>query len=237
MRSIPRILTWVIGTFIIVVLCILISIIFSRNPQSFESFVKLAELLISWPIVVAFLAMVILTRFKCAIADLLRNIRSVSFPGGSVQTQPVGPSKSASDSAGGTISLTSEEQALFREYIENLQQRVADYSDQQIDLQKQLSDAQYSSYMWKFSYLNIFYVLNTKRVLRWFSENPSQSNHYFHVMWLSEIPDPIHRATILDVLIHFGMLQVQDGTLSVTEEGEYFLRYIGFKTSAPENTQ
>ncbi len=96
MQSIINILTWGIKIGIIAVLCIWMPIILWHNPLSFESFVKLAELLISWPIVVAFLAMVILTRFKCAIADLLRNIRSVSFSGGSVQTQPVGPSNTAS---------------------------------------------------------------------------------------------------------------------------------------------
>lgn len=233
MRSIIRILIWVIKTVIIAVPCILISIIFSRNPQSFESFVKLAELLISWPIVVAFLAMVILTRFKGAIDNLLRNIRSVSFPGGNIQTQAVEPSNADSedDSIDGTISLTPEMQVLIRGYIEDLQQRVAAYSDQQNELQKQLSDAQYLAYTWKFSCLNMFYIPITKQALLWLSENPSQTKQNFHLMWQSHIPDPTQRETILDVLIRYGMLQVQGTTLSVTEEGDYFLRYIGLKAS------
>ncbi len=191
MRSIIRILIWVIKTVIIAVPCILISIIFSRNPQSFESFVKLAELLISWPIVVAFLAMVIFIRFKGAIDNLLRNIRSVSFPGGNVQTQPVGPSDAvpSSVSADGTVRLTSEEWDQIREYIENLEQNVAT-----------------SSAQWKFAYLNLFYVPITKQILHWFSINPSLSIQNFHLIWQPQIPDPNYRETILNALIYFGML-------------------------------
>lgn len=220
MRSIIRILTWVIRTFIIVVPCILLSIIFSRNPQSFESFVKLAELLISWPIVVVFLAMVILTRFKGAIADLLQNIRSVSFPGGNVQMQPVGPSDAAS----------SEEQTQIREYIATLQQS-------RDDLQKQLSDEQYSSYMWKFAYLNLFYVPITKEILHWFSITLPLSIQDFHLIWQPRIPDSTYREIILNALIYFQMLQVQNATLSVTLEGEYFLQYVGLKANTPKGTQ
>ena len=95
MQSIINILTWVIKIGIIAVLCIWMPIILWHNPLSFESFVKLVELLISWPMVVAFLAMIILTRFKSAIDHLLRNIRSVSFPGGNIQNAPVGPSDAA----------------------------------------------------------------------------------------------------------------------------------------------
>ena len=228
-----NILTRVIKIVIIAVLCIWILIILSRHPQSFEPLVELVGLLISWPIVIAFLAMIILTRFKDAIDYLLRNIRSVSFPGGNVQTQAVGPSNtdSAGDSTDGTISLTREKQAQIREYIENLQQSVATSSAEKTDLQKQFSDARYSSYMWKFYFLNIFYIPITKQVLLWLSGNPSQTKQNFHLMWQLHIPDPTQRETILDALIRYGMLQVQDTTLSVTEEGEYFLRYLGLKES------
>ena len=184
MQFIIRILTWFIMILIFSVLCIWMPIIIWRNPQSFESFVKLVELLISWPIVVAFLVMIILTRFNGAIDHLLRNITSVSFPGGNIQTQAVEPSNA--DSASDT---------------------------------------------WKFSYLNMFYIPITKQVLLWLSENPPQTKQNFHLMWQSHIPDPTQRETILDVLIRYGMLQVQGTTLSVTEEGDYFLRYLGLKTS------
>lgn len=183
MQSIINILTWVIKIGIIAVLCIWMPIILWHNPLSFESFVKLVELLISWPMVVAFLAMIILTRFKSAIDHLLRNIRSVSFPGGNIQTQAAGPSNAT------------------------------------------LSDE------WKFSYLNMFYVPITKQALLCLSENPSQTKQNFHLMWQLQIPDPTQRETILNELIRYEMLQAQDNTLSVTEEGEYFLQYLGLKAS------
>ena len=227
MQSIINILTWFIKIVIIAVLCIWMPIILWHNPLSFESFVKLVELLISWPMVIAFLAMIILTRFKSAIDHLLRNIRSVSFPGGNIQTQAAG------DSTDG-----SEDSDSIREYTNSQQPHFAAFSgQQQNELQEQLRDAKYSSSMWKFSYLNMFYVPITKQVLLWLSGNPSQTKQNFHLMWQSQIPDPTQRETILNVLIRYGMLQVQATTLSVTNEGEYFLRYLGLKPSAPENTQ
>ena len=237
MQFIINLLEFSIKILVIAVLCIWLPIILWLNPLSIESSVKIIGLLISWPVVVAFISIMVLTRFRESIDAFLRNIRSVSFPGGNVQTQTAGPAGAgpAGDSPVGGVSLTSEQQDQIRNYIKDLQKSVAASSAQQIDLQRQLSDAQYFSYMWKFSYLNLFYIPITKQILFWLSTNQGQSIQNFHLIWQPQIPDQTQRDTILDVLIHFGMLHVQDSMLSVTQEGQSFLQYLGFKPSTPKS--
>ena len=236
MKFIINLLVFAIKILVIAALCVWLPIILWHNPPSIESYVKIIGLLISWPVVATFISIMVLTRFREAIDVFLRNIRSVSFPGGNVQTQTAGPANAepTGNSPAGGLNLTSEQQNQIRNYIKDLQNSVAASSAQQIDLQKQLSDAQYLSYMWKFSYLNLFYVPITKQILLWLSAYQEQSIQNFHLTWQPQIPDQTQRNTILDVLIHFRMLHVQDSILSVTQEGQSFLQYLGFKPSSPK---
>ena len=165
MQLITKIVGFAVKILVIAFLCIWLPIILWRNSPSIESSVKIIGLLISWPAVAALISIFVLTRFKEAIDVFLRSIRSVSFPGGNLQTQTAGPANSelAGGAPEGGISLTSEQQRQIRKHIEDLQQSVATSSAQRVDLQRQLSDAQYLTYMWKFSYLNLFYVPITKQ--------------------------------------------------------------------------
>ena len=116
----------------------------------------------------------------------------------------------------------------MRQYIMNLHNTA---SAQQQDLKKQLTEAQYTSLIWKFAYLNQFYVPVTKQVLIWFSVNSPQSVQSFHITWQAQIPDQTQREAVLKVLTQFGMLQEKDQMVSITPEGGYFLQYLGLGTS------
>ena len=81
-----------------------------RNPFSIDSFLKVAGLILSWPVLVSLIALFFMTRYRESIDYFLRHIRSVSFPGGNVQTQNPGPSNNPAshESTAGSISLSAE---------------------------------------------------------------------------------------------------------------------------------
>ena len=164
MKNWSIVLSAMIAICVFAVFCVWIPILLWRNPLSIESFVELGDMFLSWPVLVTVVALFVLCRYSEAIDVFLRNIRRVSFPGGNVQTQDPGFTGTASSdaSAPGSISLTPEQQWQVQQYIKELS---VSASARNLDHEKQLKETLSNSLGWKFSYLNLFYVLLTKHVL------------------------------------------------------------------------
>ncbi len=84
----------------------------------------------------------------------------------------------------------------------------------------------------EFSYLALFFVDQTKRVLKWFYDSKSNqtiTKESFNQLWLPFITDLNQREVIFTLLNAYGMISgVLGGAFVITEKGERFLKSINF---------
>ena len=194
-----------------------------------DEFIKITSLFVSWPVAVTIITLVFFLRFRESIDHFLRHLRSVTFPGGSVETQPKPTSseKVSPELTAGTA---------FVQWIKELQLREQNVSQTNEQLKEQLTEVSRRSYQWKFDFLNQFLVLTTKKVLHWFAKNLdaySISRDSFHQLWQQQIPDTQQRDIIIGVLLGYNMLLNDEMSLKITREGYIFLQYIGFIPYVP----
>ena len=225
----------VLGIIAFGLFCISLPVLIHKGYINIDTFVRLASLLISWPVAIMVIALVVLSRFRASIDFFLRNIRAVNFPGGNVQvqSQPSGTGDAKEEDPGDTIQLSQEQSEELSKFISELQQNLNLASKEKGDLEQQVIHAYRQAYEWKFAYLNTFYVLNTKNVLSWFSRFSPQTKQFFNQYWQQTIPDNDERNVILDVLVQYGMLQSDGINYQITTQGYHFLQYIGYIPSAP----
>ena len=184
---------------------------------------------IAWPVTVLTLFLIFFSKFRGAFDYFLRNIRTLNFPGGSVETQDVskGSGESPKEDKEGVITLTKEQTGYLETYIKNLQEEHSLVSQQTQNLQAELANAYIYTYAWKFEYLKLFYVPKTKNVLLWFANNSSQARDSYNKSWQFLIPLITERNVIIDVLLQYGMIESDGINLKITAQGYSFLQYIG----------
>ena len=177
----------------------------------------------SWPVAILVLGLILFTRFHGAVDYFIRNLKSMKFPGGAeIQTQdgPAIPEAATDDSTGpgiveGSATATARGTASARAEVVKSGGRSGTEG---------LTEEQ----RWKFSYLALFFVPNTKRVLQWFHEKGDVDRADYHAFWSSLIPGVDQSAVILGVLMQYGMLEDSAGRLRITAEGSKFLHFTGF---------
>ena len=86
---------------------------------------------------------------------------------------------------------------------------------------------------WKFSYLSLYFVTQTKNVLNWFARSSPQTRETYESLWEPYIPDGSQRTAILGVLLQYGMLSESEGFIRITREGYSFLQFIDYVPIAP----
>ena len=220
-----------IGTIIVLlgIFCICLPILAFKGMLNAQTLGNILSLILSWPVAMIIIALFLLTRHKSSIDIFLQNIRSVNFPGGNVQLQKQSDSASLNmaNDANGDVKLTKDQSSKIAELIKKQQEELHTASRKAEDLRKDILSAYKQSIYWKFSYLNIFYVLNTKYVLNWFSRFSPQTRDSYHQYWQSWIPNIDERETILKVLELNKMLSIEDSIVKITTEGYAFLQFIG----------
>ena len=191
---------------------------------------------IAWPVTVLTLFLIFFTKFRGAFDYFLRNIRTLNFPGGSVETQDAssGSGESPKEDKEGVITLTKEQTGYLETYIKNLQEEHNLASQQTQDLQAELANAYIYRYAWKFEYLKLFYVPKTKNVLLWFANNSPQTRDSYNKSWQFLIPLVTERNVILDVLLQYGMIESEGINLKIASQGYSFLQYIGLIPFPPQ---
>lgn len=95
--------------------------------------------------------------------------------------------------------------------------------------EQQVSNSRY----WKFSYLSLLFVHQTKSVLSWFTSSKTQTRQSYNILWTPYIFDQNQRNIILNVLLQYGMLSDVGGLVQITDEGFSFLRFIGVLPPVP----
>jgi hypothetical protein len=201
----------------IVVLLVLVTPIFlaKQGYLSVSDFIKLLTIIFSLPTAILIITLSFFSRFHDAIESLLKNIGSMKLPGG-FEFQRQNP----------TPPIVKGEIKVLPEISE---------SKKLPDNEKQHSELVNSVRYWKFSYLNQFFVLQTKNVLSWFSRSTPQTRQAYDIIWTPYIPDQNQRNLILSVLLQNGMVSEKDGSIRITEEGLSFLQFIGSITTMPSS--
>ena len=195
---------------LLVILLVLITPITLANYGllSVSDFIKLLTVIFSLPTVTLIITLYFFTRFHDAIESLLKNISSMKVPGGfEFQRQNQVPP---------TV-VEGENKELFK-----IQE-----NKKLPDNEKRYSDLLSSVKYWRFSYLNQFFVQETKNVLLWFSRSTPLTRQSFDIIWTPYILDQNQRNLILSVLLQNNMVSEKDGLIKISEEGLSFLQFIG----------
>ena len=211
--------------------CLLIPIFAYQGKLSPDIIVKLLSVILSWPVAIITIVLVFVYKFRDSINYFLKNIGSMKLPGGvEIQSQTPSSSESEGSETDDTLKLTSQEQQYLNKYLKELESAKT-ASEEERDVYKELYDQElYNAIVWKFKYLNMFFVPNTKLILLWFAQNPFKNRNSYHTAWQTNIQSKEQREIILNVLKQNGMIKVSEGTINVTSEGYAFLEYIGFLT-------
>jgi len=209
------------------VFCVSLPILASQGAVSIDIFTQLASLVVSWPVAFVVVALVFMSRFRGALDFWLRSIRQMKFPGVEIQSHAPAPPEPTQVPEEGTVSLTPKQQAELSAFIQSLEEQQKLTQDAKKQIEAQYQKAFFQVIAWRWAYLNLFFVPNTKLVLHWLYTWPRQTRANFEAAWAAYIPNPNERAAILDALLGNGMVQEPLGVLEVTPEGEAFLQHIG----------
>ena len=113
-----------------------------------------------------------------------------------------------------------------------LEEKIKKSNEETNQTKEQLKNQQALLEIYEFSYLSLFFVDTTKRALKWFFDSKNKATityDSFDKVWQLIITDPGQRAIIFNVLQQNGMIgSVADGSFSITNKGEEFLKFIGF---------
>jgi len=83
-----------------------------------------------------------------------------------------------------------------------------------------LEEEQQKTIFWWYQYLNLFLVLGTKFVLKWFAGlQMAPTKDLFHEYWKTYLPDAKERETILSVLLLHQLIEANGQQFWITEAG------------------
>ncbi len=94
------------------------------------------------------------------------------------------------------------------------------------------SDRSNSEY-WEFMYFNLFLVPNSKRFLLWVAQRKSvpEASCIAEFDLMLPLPFPeLEKKNILMTLLAVGLLRADGSSVEVTDKGNNYLRFLGFRT-------
>ena len=195
-----------------------------------DTFIRLLEVILSWPVTVLIIFVIFFVKFKVAIEAFLKNIKSIKTPwGAEVQTQTI--SNDTEKEKGRYITPQQEEQLekTIKQLIEESKLNQQDKTRLETEIAKAYEFAKY----WKFTYLNNFFVLKTKQVLNWIAGLGKIDILQYHMVWSLSMQNVNERNTTIDVLTQNNMLLFDGVNYEITSHGYEFLQFIGYTPSKP----
>lgn len=159
---------WSISIIIIVfgLFCIVVPIAAWRGNIDTKTVIDILSIIISWPVAISLIGLLFIFRFQSAINYYLRNISSMKLPGGvEIQSQQSTKTTTPGSESQKHLVLTPEQQKNIEEFIADLESKQKLTADDKNLLSQQLDDMSYIAIEWKFRFLNLFFVFNTKRIL------------------------------------------------------------------------
>lgn len=191
------------------------------NPQSefgWELFLEYLKVFLSWPVVFLFVALIVIWRFRDSLSAWIKNM-SVRLPGDIEvgQGQPPPPEATVTE-----MPIEAEEAAITS--AENASTVGSD--PQTIDsLLAALAVEQERTTGWYFTFLNLYFVMNTKRVLAWLAKLPPTPVTVYHDEWELTVLTRQERESILMALAAYQVVSINEGFISVMPIGHDFVEW------------
>jgi hypothetical protein len=188
------------------------------------------KVLLAWPVMAFIISMVFLFRFTDSIKHFiekhyLRKFGSAEFE--SQNRDTLIQEKLTTNTNGEIISL--EQMKSFESELEKLRSNISTKHEEIQQKDGLIDFLIYRAEYFEFSYLNLFYVLNTKNVLLWFFSVRQATKDFFSLTYQSVIQSPFEREAIFNALLNYEMIKPQDnGMVCITDKGIRFLKYIGY---------
>ncbi len=193
-----------------------------------ELYLEYLSVFLSWPVMVALVLLIFFYKFHTAIDYVLRNLRILTRGGHYIHVQPqtVKKDKTLPESE----TFISKQLMEIEQTIKNVVRKDIIPQKEIDELREKYSQSINDSYHWKWNYLNLFFVENTKWLLLWLSIVGPQSR-LFIVDKMSEKPLKLklnYEQIVLGlkVLKNNELIKETDGLIEITSEGRLFLSFI-----------
>jgi len=189
------------------------------------------RIILSWPTAVFFIGTIFLFKFSNSIKIFLENLRSFRagpFEFSQQQSSPQEIEKKVEEKLEKSgITLNEEQLKQIEKTFEALSK---EKEDKEIKISRQEEVIRYlveRAELYKFLYLNLYLVPNSKNALFWFI-SPSTKDYFIYSFPLSpQIVNQIaEKEAIFNALLSNGLIE-QDGLLfKISEEGKRFLKFL-----------
>lgn len=221
-----------ISILVVSLVALLVGLPYSLAIQGRFSTTDLFTLLntvLSWPVATIVVAVLFIFRFRSSIDELLSNIASMRFPGGiEIQSHVQAPASDVDEIEESNISIPESDLKEMDSSIVPLDESEGISKEELQMIQNEYRHKVEECKLWKFQYLNLFFVQQTKNVLNWFSKSAPRTRQQYNLIWAPYIPNQEQRKVILEVLIQNGMLEESNGIIRITQEGHSFLQFTGY---------
>lgn len=171
-------------------------------------------------------ALVVLIFLWKPIAGLIARLSRIEFPGGSMETQPPSISIEEPPAESKVLEVDSSKHALKSDEPKLMETEPQEQKEEKTYTQEDINRLQTWIRAWKFEFLNVFLVPNTKNVLFYFLNEIPYTREHVETMWSRVITNPNELQTILKVLLDYNLLKEEEGKLRITQEGIQFLYFI-----------
>ena len=216
-----------------------LGIVIWQNPHRGDTLIQVARLFTSWPVVVAALGLTAGIAFQSEIKSLLNGIASFTlhFPGGRVDAkreQPDTTSESTDKNKKPVITLTEAQRQETLQIINEIEAVVTGMDTEHKKLitnaENQLKAKERQLLHWRFEFLSVFFVRDTKRALHLIANAlPNLNRSHYDEACKLYIPNSQQRQVILNVLTYHEIVAEVDGRLTVTALGKQFIDYENAK--------
>lgn len=202
--------------------------------------IEVLRLIISWPFVIGALGFTFGFVFREEIAQFIKSIAAIRFPGGAEirANQPPPPAEPAGvappTSDGETIALTAQQIDIVRKHIESLTEKAekaknaAEEKEQVVKAAVDMVVEKHKEVIhWWFQYLSLFLVPMTQIVLKWFATQAvAPTKEYYDEFWKVIVSDTKERQAILMALLHHHLLEANGPVFQITQTGHDFLGFM-----------
>lgn len=209
---------WLIGAAVVVSL--LFIVVLWLGPERGNRALSLTRALLNWPVIAGLLVAFLSTKFHAEVAQFVRehDLRVQTKRGTTWEANRQQPGPEVPEDEIPTDEPPQESGPTFSKAdVDNALGMAAGYYTQAVT--------------WFHKYLDVFFVPTTKRVLRWLADYGPVTWQQFETSWMSFIPDPTQRATVLNVLFANELIQQAGDLISVTEVGRAYLGHLASVSS------
>lgn len=201
-----------------------------KSLLTYEQYLSLLKVLLSWPPIVFTIVVVILIKYKDYLAEWIKD-RNINFkaPGGMEVSFNQTQKETKPITTPMVEKISEETKELINDYISKLKEDLDNTKNEKEyiiqEFSKQLTTAYNNAEFWEFRYLNEILVANTKIILYWINEYfPSEEEYHLQFKHISKD----QRSIILEVLQSNGLITKHDKIFISTSRGKQFIFFLNW---------